>query len=157
MKKTLVKTNTKTGFKGGSVQKDLIVTSDCPKVPNCSQAPQTIYSLFPHALELSVKFTNVLHVAKFSGQFFVLIQSAALEATDDTYSSELLVPSLLNGINHTLLTLELWRIRRFSPQTTSTLRSLLGNFIQSHVSKSHIPSPAFCPSLYIQLLLTVSI
>lgn len=57
----------------------------------------------------------------------------------------------------TFLTLELWRIRRFSPQTISTLYSLLGNFIQSHISKSHIPSPAFCPSLYIQLLLTVSI
>ena len=35
----------------------------------------------------------------------------------------------------TFLTLELWRIRRFSPQTTSTLYSLLGNFMGT--------SPAF--------------
>lgn len=140
----------------GAFRKISSLPATAPKFLIAAKLPQTIYSLFPHALELSVKFTNVLHVAKFS-QFFVLIQSAALEATDDTYSSELLLPSLLNWINHTFLILELWRIRRFSPQTTFTLHSLLGNFIQSQVSTSHIPSPAFCPSLYIQLLLTVSI
>ena len=65
-------------FQGWKRVKISSLPATAPKFISAAKLPpKTIYSLFPHALELSVKFTNDLHVARFSGQYFILIQSAA--------------------------------------------------------------------------------